>query len=207
MEVYDDESQKINVQTIWCGQILWCAAILLDKLLEKFPVERIESEIYCLPIRWHCMKRKSNDKFDDLYDSIYELMDRLQQPLPEPHLVFQECTLNIEFYSNDFICSVSNKTSHICLDTFRYNHVFNFDLFHLRRTIWNVCRIGRGALQLETNDLRVHFIGFQDMNELERQFLELLQFNSNVPFSVFAKYYFDLHRLAESHNNLNNIEP
>ncbi|XP_057407954.1 cyclin-Y-like protein 1 isoform X4 [Balaenoptera acutorostrata] len=46
----------------------------------------------------------------------------------------------------------------------------------------------------------------EDMNEMERHFLELLQFNINVPFSVYAKYYFDLRSLADD-NNLNVLFP
>ena len=37
-------------------------------------------------------------------------------------------------------------------------------------------------------------------NELEREFLHLLQFNTNVPQSVFVKYYFDLRTLAEAND-------
>uniref|UniRef100_A0A8C6GJW6 Cyclin-Y-like protein 2 n=1 Tax=Mus spicilegus TaxID=10103 RepID=A0A8C6GJW6_MUSSI len=43
-------------------------------------------------------------------------------------------------------------------------------------------------------------ITVEDMNGMERHFLELFQFNINVPASVYAKYCFDLRSLADDNN-------
>ncbi|EHB18792.1 Cyclin-Y-like protein 1 [Heterocephalus glaber] len=51
--------------------------------------------------------------------------------------------------------------------------------------LWNVefCRIFKD-------------VTLEDINELERHYLDLIKFNINVPISVYAEYYFDLHTLV-----------
>lgn len=80
------------------------------------------------------------------------------------------------------------------------------------QAVWNVdfCQILK---DITVEDMYVSLKHFSDSfvftrrNELERQMLEMLQFNINVPSSVYAKYYYDLRALAASHDMGAPLEP
>ncbi|EDQ84998.1 uncharacterized protein MONBRDRAFT_29696 [Monosiga brevicollis MX1] len=50
-------------------------------------------------------------------------------------------------------------------------------------------------------------ISIEDMNELERTYLEMLDFNIGVESSVYAKYYFELRDLAERFDKAFPLDP
>lgn len=50
-------------------------------------------------------------------------------------------------------------------------------------------------------------VDVQDLNELEKVFLKLIQYNVSLPASMYAKYYFELRALAEADEKIFPLEP
>uniref|UniRef100_A0A1I8F733 USP domain-containing protein n=1 Tax=Macrostomum lignano TaxID=282301 RepID=A0A1I8F733_9PLAT len=60
---------------------------------------------------------------------------------------------------------------------------------------WRRCLLGSVLLASKVWDDQAVTAKVEDMNELERKYLELIQFNINVPAPVYARYYFELRSL------------
>ncbi|XP_035767170.1 cyclin-Y-like protein 1 [Neolamprologus brichardi] len=162
-----------------------CSTIFIDDSTVSQP--NLKSTIKCvtLAIYYH-IKNRDSDRSLDIFDeklhplSVSMLMKLTSSP------VYLERLLT---YAELDICPANWKR--IVLGAILLASKVWDD-----QAVWNVdyCQI--------LKDITV-----EDMNEMERHFLELLQFNINVPASVYAKYYFDLRQLADDNNLSFPLEP
>uniref|UniRef100_A0A3B5MM12 Cyclin Y-like 1 n=1 Tax=Xiphophorus couchianus TaxID=32473 RepID=A0A3B5MM12_9TELE len=170
-----------------------CSTIFIDDSTVSQP--NLKSTIKCvtLAIYYH-IKNRSKEPVPDDYayvDPEHKLIYRFVRTLFSAAQLTAECAIvtlvyleRLLTYAELDICPANWKR--IVLGAILLASKVWDD-----QAVWNVdyCQI--------LKDITV-----EDMNEMERQFLELLQFNINVPASVYAKYYFDLRQLADD-NNLN----
>ncbi|XP_059776538.1 cyclin-Y-like protein 1 isoform X2 [Balaenoptera ricei] len=154
-----------------------CSTIFLDDSTVSQPNLRTTVKCMTLAIYYH-IKNRDADRSLDIFDERLHPLTR--EKIPEEYFEHDpEHKFIYRFVHTLF--SAAQLTAECAVVTLVWDD----------RAVWNVdyCQI--------LKDVTV-----EDMNEMERHFLELLQFNINVPFSVYAKYYFDLRSLADD-NNLN----
>ncbi|XP_030557103.1 cyclin-Y-like protein 1 [Drosophila novamexicana] len=186
-----------------------CSTIYLDDSTVSQPNLKNTVKCVSLAIYYHIKNRQSDRRLD--------IFDEKLHPLTHDHVPDNYDTLNPEHRQiYKFVRTLFNAaqlTAECAIITLVYlERLLTYAELDVGPCNWK--RMVLGAILLASkvwDDQAVWNVDYcqilkditvEDMNELERQFLELLQFNINVPSSVYAKYYFDLRTLAEA-NELN----
>lgn len=184
-----------------------CSTIYLDDSTVSQP--NLKNTIKCvsLAIYYHIKNRQSERRID--------IFDEKLHPLTREHVPENYDKQNPEHKQiYKFVRTLFNAaqlTAECAIITLVYlERLLTYSELDIAPCNWQ--RIVLGAILLASkvwDDQAVWNVDYcqilkditvEDMNELERQFLEMLQFNINVPSSVYAKYYFDLRTLAETND-------
>ncbi|XP_064341116.1 cyclin-Y-like protein 1 isoform X1 [Camelus dromedarius] len=186
-----------------------CSTIFLDDSTVSQPNLRTTIKCVTLAIYYH-IKNRDADRSLDIFDERSHPLTR--EKIPEEYFKHDpEHKFIYRFVRTLF--SAAQLTAECAIVTLVYlERLLTYAEIDICPTNWK--RIVLGAILLASkvwDDQAVWNVDYcqilkditvEDMNEMERHFLELLQFNINVPASVYAKYYFDLRSLADD-NNLN----
>ncbi|GAB6028315.1 hypothetical protein CHUAL_002488 [Chamberlinius hualienensis] len=192
-----------------------CSTIYLDDSTVSQPNLKVTIKCVALAVYYHIKNRTS--------ERTMEIFDEKSHPLSKKEVVADDYDKHdpehrvIYKFMRTFF-NAAQLTAECAIITLVYlERLLTFAEIDIAPSNWK--RIGLGAVLLASkvwDDQAVWNVDYcqilkditvEDMNELERQFLEMLQFNINVPSSVYAKYYFDLRSLAEANGLATVAEP
>lgn len=191
-----------------------CSTIFIDDSTVSQP--NLKSTIRCvaLAIYYHIKNRDSSRLMDIFDEKQYPLS---KTPVPEDYDKHNPEHRHIYKFIR-MLFNAAQLTAECAIVTLVYlERLLTYAEINITPSNWK--RMILGAILLASkvwDDQAVWNVDYcqilreltvEDMNELERQFLELLQFNINVPASVYAKYYFDLRELADTHELAFPLEP
>ncbi|XP_054708758.1 cyclin-Y-like protein 1 [Uloborus diversus] len=184
-----------------------CSTIYLDDSTVSQPNPKNTLKCVTLAIYYHIRNRTSNRTLDIFDEKLHPLSkdkvsDDYDQKDPDHRSIYR------------FVRALFNSaqlTPECAIITLVYlERLLTYAEIDIVPSTWK--RIVLGAVLLSSkvwDDQAVWNVDYcqilkdicvEDVNELERQFLEMLQFNINVPASVYAKYYFDLRSLADEND-------
>uniref|UniRef100_A0A8C6SAJ4 Cyclin Y n=1 Tax=Neogobius melanostomus TaxID=47308 RepID=A0A8C6SAJ4_9GOBI len=192
-----------------------CSTIFLDDCTVSQPNLKYTIKCVSLAIYYHIKNREVDGRMLDIFDEKQHPLSKSAVP-PDYDKHDPEQKQIYRFVRTLF--SAAQLTAECAIVTLVYlERLLTYAEMDICPANWK--RIILGAILLASkvwDDQAVWNVDYcqilkdmtvEDMNELERQFWELLQFNINVPSSVYAKYYFDLRSLAEANNLSFPLEP
>jgi len=199
-----------------------CSTIFLDGSTISQPNLRLTIKCVSLAIYYHIKNRTSDDSVEIFDETIHPLrmpssMNGAQDKIPTPDDKEANQMKPSSFEADPdektiylfvrTLFKAAQLTSEYAITTLVYlERLMTYAEMDLTPKTWR--RMFLGAILLSSKvweDQAVWNVDYaqileeisvEDINELERQFLELIQFNMNVPSSVYAKYYFHLRTLA-----------
>jgi hypothetical protein len=185
-----------------------CSTIYIDDSTVSQPNLKSAIRLVACAIHYH-IKRRTGDRTIEIFDERkYPLSRDTNLPANYENIV-PDHRLIYKFMKNLF--TAAQLTAECAIVTLIYlERVLTYAEIDLCPLNWK--RLILGAILLASkvwDDQAVWNVDYcqilkdinvDNMNELERQYLNMLQFNINVPSSVYAKYYFDLRTLAEDNH-------
>ncbi|XP_041259119.1 cyclin-Y-like protein 1 isoform X1 [Onychostruthus taczanowskii] len=191
-----------------------CSTIFIDDSTVSQPNLRSTIKCVTLAIFYH-IKNRDSDRSLDIFDEKSHPLTR--EEVPDDYYKHDPDHKHIYRFVRTLF-SAAQLTAECAIVTLVYlERLLTYAEIDICPSNWK--RIVLGAILLASkvwDDQAVWNVDYcqilkditvEDMNEMERHFLELLQFNINVPASVYAKYYFDLRSLADDNNLSFLLEP
>ncbi|XP_016155125.1 PREDICTED: cyclin-Y-like protein 1 [Ficedula albicollis] len=191
-----------------------CSTIFIDDSTVSQPNLRSTIKCVTLAIFYH-IKNRDSDRSLDIFDEKSHPLTR--EEVPDDYYKHDPEHKHIYRFVRTLF-SAAQLTAECAIVTLVYlERLLTYAEIDICPSNWK--RIVLGAILLASkvwDDQAVWNVDYcqilkditvEDMNEMERHFLELLQFNINVPASVYAKYYFDLRSLADDNNLSFLLEP
>ncbi|CAF1637992.1 unnamed protein product, partial [Adineta ricciae] len=181
-----------------------CSTIYVDDSTVSQPNWKAMIKCVSIAIHSHIVHRKSNKTLSIFDEKLHPLTkdrvpDDYDQQLPEQKAIYRFMRI---------IFTAAQLTAECAIVTLVYlERVLSYGELDLCPSNWK--RLVLGAVMLASkvwDDQAVWNVDFcqilkditvSEMNELEREYVQLLQFNVNVGSSIYAKYYFDLRQLAK----------
>jgi hypothetical protein len=181
-----------------------CSTIYVDDSTVSQPNWKAMIKCVSIAIHSHILHRKSNKTMSIFDEKLHPLTkdivpDDYDKQTPEQKTIYR-------FMRTLF--TAAQLTAECAIVTLVYlERVLSYGELDLCPANWK--RLVLGAIMLASkvwDDQAVWNVDFcqilkdiavSEMNELEREYIQLLQFNVNVASSIYAKYYFDLRQIAK----------
>uniref|UniRef100_A0A3Q2YVR8 Cyclin-Y-like protein 2 n=1 Tax=Hippocampus comes TaxID=109280 RepID=A0A3Q2YVR8_HIPCM len=183
-----------------------CSTIFLDENTVSRPHLKYTIKCVALAIYYHIKNRDDNET--PLLDIFDERLHPLSVPAdcnhrdPEPRQVYR--------FIRTLFCAAQLRSECAIVMLVYLERLLTYAEVSMSPATWRRMVLGAALLASKVwDDHAVWNVDYchilkdmtvVDMNRLERHFLELVQFNINVPSSVYVKYYFDLRSLSEAND-------